>query len=321
MKDKKGLWRSFFYYGGILVGMTLFLYQLLQGLQGFRDQPIGPSQMPYVGAAVVALLVAYALQMLAYACLLRGLGVHIPMVEVFGYYVLSFLPRYIPGTVWGYLGRSEWLRMRFGVSYSTSGLSSVLEAGVGLLTALTVGGVSYLWAMASSPLRWVSIPAVPLICWLSWHIFASLSHLPLFRSLKRRLFNSDVGSKVALGYWLLACLIYYFFWLCYGSALSLLLQASAQRSVGLLQSTFVYSVAWTVGFLILIVPSGLGARETMLSLLLVRQFQLSAHSAGAIAIACRIVVYVAELLWLLVGWLLMRLTAKGKSEQVENHLP
>lgn len=319
MQDKKSRWRLFLYYGGVLVGVLLFLYQLLQGLQGFRDQPIGLAQIPYIGAAAVAVLVAYALQMLAYACLLRGLGVHISVAEVFAHYLFSFLPRYIPGTVWGYLGRSEWLKMRCGVPYSTSGLSSILEAGVGLLSALTVGSVCYLWAMVSGPLRWASVLAMLLVCWLSWYIVTSVSRLPLFRNLKWRLFSSSIKLDVALGYWLLTCFIYYLFWFCYGSALSLLLQALAQRPIGLLQSTFAYSVAWTVGFLILVMPSGLGARETTLSLLLVRQFQLSVPSASAISIACRLVVYVAELLWLSAGWLLMRLITGRKSEQMESH--
>ncbi len=313
--DKKRQWRLFVYYGGIFTGVILFLYQLLEGLNGFRERPLSSGQMPYIGAALATILVAYALQMLAYACVLRGLGVHISTAEVFAHYVLSFLPRYIPGTVWGYLGRSEWLKTRCGVPYSVSGLSSILEAGAGLLTAVMVSAISYQWSRASTPFRWMSIPAVLVVCWLSWLTFTKVSRLPLFRKLKRYPFSSDAQVVVELNYWLLSCLIYCLFWLCYGGALNLLLQGLAQRSVGLLQPTFAYTLAWTVGFLILIVPSGLGARETALSLLLVRELQLSAQSASAVSVACRIVVYGAELIWLLAGQLLARIMAGREAKQ------
>jgi uncharacterized membrane protein YbhN (UPF0104 family) len=97
--------------------------------------------------------------------------------------------------------------------------------------------------------------------------------------------------------------------------LNLLLQTLTQRSVGLTQPVFAYALAWTAGFLIPLVPSGLGARETVLSSLLIQQLQLSAQSASAVSVACRIVVYVAELMWLVAGQILARITAKRTPEQ------
>lgn len=319
MKDKKSRWLLFFYYGGILAGAALFLYQLVHGLQGFRDQPIGPGQVPYIIAAVGTILVAYALQMLAYACLLRGLDVRIPVTEVLAHYVLSFLPRYIPGTVWGYLGRSEWLRMRCGIPYSTSALSSILEAGISLLTAVVVSGVSYSWYTAAGLFRWIIILAAPLTCWLSWYAFAMASRLPLLRKTGWFPFSSDTRINIRLGYWLLICFIYYLLWFCYGGMLNLLLQALTRQSVGLTQPIFAYALAWTAGFLIPLVPSGLGARETVLSSLLIQQLQLSTQSASAVSATCRIVVYVAELTWLVAGQILARITSRRGPEQAEVH--
>jgi hypothetical protein len=315
VKDKKSRWLLFLYYGGILTGAALFLYHLVHGLQGFCDQPIGPGQMPYIIAAGGTILVAYALQMLAYACLLRGLDVSIPVTEVLAHYVLSFLPRYIPGTVWGYLGRSEWLRMRCGIPYSTSALSSMLEAGIGLLTAVVVSGVSYSWYAAPALFRWITLLAAPLTCWLSWYALAMASRLPLLRRTRWLPFSPDTRINIRLGYWLLTCFLYYLLWFCYGGMLNLLLQTLTQRSVGLTQPIFAYALAWTAGFLIPLVPSGLGARETVLSSLLIQQLQLSAQSASAVSVACRIVVYVAELMWLVAGQILARITAKRTPEQ------
>jgi glycosyltransferase 2 family protein len=299
-------WRNVLYYVGLGAGLAVFLYQVWHGIQGLRQPDTGIAQIMAVVAATGVIVFAYLLQMLAWTVILRGLGHAIKLRAVLSGYVLSFLPRYIPGSIWGYLGRGEWLKVSCGIPYATSGLSSLLEVGVGLLTAVVIAGSAYAWTTWHAPALWLVIPATALAPWLSWLAYDVLRRQPLTRRLDRLNLLASAETGIGFGYWLLAYVIYCVFWLCYGAALSLLLQGITGRSAGLLQPTFAYSLAWTVGFLILIVPSGLGAREAMLSTLLSWQLQMSAQSAGAVAIAARIVVLLAEMAWLVVGVVLSR---------------
>jgi uncharacterized membrane protein YbhN (UPF0104 family) len=306
--------RTAVYYAGLGAGLIVFLYQVWRSVEGLREQQVGSPQLVSVAAASAMIAFAYLLQMLAWRQIMRGLGFAIDHREVLSRYVLSFLPRYIPGSVWGYLGRGEWLKTRCGVPHAVSAVSSVLEVGIGLLTALVIAATSYALMAWPSPARWSAVAAAVLMPWLSWLAYAVLRQQVFAGRLKAFNLLAAATAGVGAGRWLAACLIYYVFWLCYGGAVVLLLQGLAGHSGGWLAPTFAYALAWTAGFLILFVPSGLGAREAALSALLVWQLPISAASAGAVAIAARVAVLLAEIVWLLVGLALSRRGMRGGLE-------
>jgi hypothetical protein len=305
--DRLKRWRGALYYAGLGAGLLVFLYQVWRSAEGLRALQVGTPQLFSVAAATGIIIFAYLLQMTAWMLILRGLGHTIGLREVLSRYVLSFLPRYIPGTVWGYLGRGEWLKTRCGVPYAVSTVSSVLEIGIGLVTAMLTAAMAYAVMMWHAPALWLVVPVAVLAPWLSWLAYDTLRRLVLARPIWALQVIAAGETGVGPGFWLAAFLIYYGFWLCYGSAVALLLQALAGQSPNLLPSTFAYAVAWTAGFLILFVPSGLGAREATLSGLLVWQLQISAATAGGVSIAARGVVLLAEAAWLLAGVVLSRI--------------
>ena len=106
------------------------LILILQAANGYRAQtarglPITSPQLLF--GALVFTGLATGAQMLAWRTLMQGLGVSLGKREVLRGYMLSFLPRYIPGSVWGYLGRNEWFFQEYAVSYAASNLGSILE--------------------------------------------------------------------------------------------------------------------------------------------------------------------------------------------------
>ncbi|HPO59070.1 MAG TPA: hypothetical protein PLV53_09520, partial [Anaerolineaceae bacterium] len=76
---------------------------------------------------------------------------------------------------------------------------------------------------------------------------------------------------------------------------------------GLLKATFAFSLAWTAGFLILLVPGGLGVRELALSGLLVSLFGLTPAAGALAAILTRLIYSLAEAGWILYGLAASRL--------------
>jgi len=82
-------------------------------------------------------------------------------------------------------------------------------------------------------------------------------------------------------------------WACYGVALLCLARAAGVAGVGLLTSTGIFATAWTVGFLALAVPAGVGVRETIVVGALVAGGGESA--AIAVAVVSRALFTLADL--------------------------
>jgi uncharacterized membrane protein YbhN (UPF0104 family) len=89
-------------------------------------------------------------------------------------------------------------------------------------------------------------------------------------------------------------------WLFYGAHAWLLISEFAGHGAHVLAlSLGAYALAWSVGFLIIFVPGGIGARE--LALIAVLAPVMSSASALVVALASRVVMTVGDLVWAGVG--------------------
>jgi hypothetical protein len=245
----------------------------------------------------------------AWAELMRNLGCSINLLVALQGYMVSFLPRYIPGTVWGYLSRDEWLKSQYDVPYFKSTMGSVMEVGFILLTASMISIAYYAWSTWSEPLRLVLVIGLLLLPYPTWYSFKWVWHL--FFSKQSASLDNYVQSTPNFWRWLLAYSIYLAMWSCHGLSLLLLLNAFNTGYEGnLFEATFIFSLSWLAGFVVLIVPSGLGIREFVLANLLVSQSTLNVQTASAVAVVSRFCIYLAEIVWLLLGLLMMRIRVK-----------
>jgi uncharacterized membrane protein YbhN (UPF0104 family) len=298
-----GSWRKRLFVLGLSAGLLLFLRQVWVSYEGIQQQDFGVIRPPLLLAALGAGLLVYLLQMLAWAVIMRYLGVALgPRQTLQGFY-LSFLPRYIPGTVWGYWSRSEWLEQAFGVPYSVSLMGSVLEALGLLLTGLfligvyfctqTTGSVQLLLVLASAGLLVLTIFIVP---GLAMRVNRRV------RGEKSAPSRSERSPSAA---WSGAILLQLTLWLAFGASVLFVAESIAViPSFDLLSSTFAASLSWIVGFLVIVVPTGLGVRELTLSTLLSSYAGFRPWQADVVALVSRLAIVLAELAWLLVGLLL-----------------
>lgn len=296
-------WRKILYSVGIVLGLALLAQQAWQGYNALRQVQACVVRPPLLMGALGLYVVAYFVQMTAWALIMRDLQAPLAPQAVIKGYALSFLPRYIPGSVWGYLSRNEWLSQTHGVGYGVSTTASLVEATLLLVTAGAAGALYWLSSQWQSPFLPVAFVLAGVVvfsvaaAWASWRLLPWLVGMMGSRSMQRKRI-----SVQSLLLWAATCLLYAGFWLLQGGALVIIAQALCERlALGLAAATAAFAWAWAIGFLIVFVPAGLGVREWTLGALLGAFAMIPPGQATLIALVSRLGLIVAELLVLAIG--------------------
>ncbi len=172
-------------------------------------------------------------------------GVDVPERTCFFAYSMADLAKYIPGGVWGFVGRlALYRRLRIGVSAMAHAL--VIEQAWLVLGAAAVGSCLYgrgRWGEQSWLLGAV---AAILLGWLGAMLMLQRLDAPGGRS----------GSLAAVA------AIQAALWLCAAAGFSVLMPAEPLASGG------AFCIAFALGLLVPFAPSGIGVREASAALLL-----------------------------------------------------
>jgi len=282
---------------GILLGSSFLIFQIFSSLRGFNWSILSPSVFKSALLALGLSIFATVLQMTAWKLILEGIGHNISIIDVFSGFSLSFVARYIPGTVWGYLARGEWLKRDHKVPYSLTNIGSIVET-IGIVFANLLVVIQGLLLSRSFYLS-LLFGIVFLIG--SW---AFLNLIILWKPTRRlfRLENNNI-LKFPFLKWALVFILFIGMWCCYGSGLLVFAKAiDFQVTITFfLGINSIYALAWFLGFIVPFLPSGLGLREYSLTILLIAQFGLVKSDASFIAIGFRVLVSIAEFLWILFG--------------------
>jgi uncharacterized membrane protein YbhN (UPF0104 family) len=247
-----------------------------------------------VAAAGGATVLAVGTSVLSWRALLVGLGAELPLRAAVRVFFVGQIGKYIPGSVWPVLAQME-LSRAYGVPRAKAASASLIVLALavpcgGLAAAVTLPFVSatalghYGWALLAVPACAVVLYP-PVLSRLLAFAFGLLRRPPLERPLAVRPVLTGAG-------WLLAGFVLY------GAATWLLARDLAPSVPGprlLLLSVGGYALAWTAGFLVLLVPAGAGVREAVLILVLA---PVLAHGpALLLALVIRLLATVADLAW------------------------
>ncbi len=282
---------------GIILGISFLVFQIFSSLRGFNWPFLSPKLYLNIILGLAINIFGIVLQMTAWKIVLEGINQRISLLEVFSGFSLSFVARLIPGTIWGYLTRGEWLKHDHGIPYAITNFGSVVETSGYLVTNLLIALQGLLFV------RNIPFSIIFIIIFLigSW---AFLNLLILWNP-ARQLFRMEQNKilRFPLPKWIAIFFLCIGMWYCYGLGLMIFANAINFQITFLhaLEITSVYALAWFTGFIVPFIPSGIGLREYFLTVLLVAQFGMAKADASFIAIGFRVLLSIAELLWIAYG--------------------
>lgn len=246
--------------------------------------------LPLAGSFILLFLV-YPESSLAWYVLVRRSGIAVSLRKAMYIWIVSNTGRYIPGSIWQYLGRvslgeEAGIKRGQGVVSVLAETFFVLVAGV-LVSLLTLPywnilGVTFGW--------WILLMLSPLFL-----LYPSISFwvIRLMATVTRKNFR---GFKNKLNF---GNSVFVLPWFILNFALNgialFLLAESLGVDVGLknlITFSGFYAFSWIVGYFALFAPAGIGAREASLAYLL--SFSMSPSLASVIALLDRFLVTVAE---------------------------
>jgi glycosyltransferase 2 family protein len=276
---------------GLVVAALVFVVLAIRS-QGheFADS-LGRLSAGSVALAFVAVLGGLVAAAQSWRTLLAGLGSPLPPAVAGRVYLLAQLGKYLPGSLWPMLAQAE-LGRDHGVPRARSAVAAVGQLVVSLVTGavVAVGGLALSATGAVRTYWYVGlVPLLGLVA-LSPPVLSRLLALA-FRVLRRPGAQTDIagGALLVSAAWSLLQ------WACFGVQVWLLARGlGAGHDRLLLLATGAFAVAWVVGFLIVFVPAGAGAREA--ALVLVLGPALGHGNALALALVSRVLLIAGDLL-------------------------
>jgi hypothetical protein len=214
-------------------------------------------------------------------------GIRISYVDATRLYNLSQLGKYLPGSIWQFVGRAAAYRNQFGASYSQIRDSLLTESLWIVGASLSVGTL-----LAGVPLwRFLSRNAPFGLLW--W--FAGLAGVGVATALalffwRREKLLSYVASAIPTPR---VALVQAGIWALLGFSFWILVRACAMEA-SLLFTIGLFAGGYALGFLVPFAPAGLGIRDAVLTIGLLPY--APPGQALAITVVARLVYLLAELL-------------------------
>lgn len=239
-----------------------------------------------------------------WVAMVRHRGHDVAFPSAMSWYFTGQLGKYVPGSVWSIVGRSE-LATRSGIprvdAYSSTGLS-MLTTYLGALITISLAG------MLSGEHFLLSI----LICLglLSGYVVLSLSSLrnhtlkliARIRPATQSLINPNRIALLSLAHVPVWVMI----------SLSTSVTASAfGMKISLFDMLFISTSSWFIGFIVIGVPGGIGVRESVFISLATGV--VGAPTAASIAITSRLLSIAVDVVGALVSNVIARSTKTGKT--------
>jgi uncharacterized membrane protein YbhN (UPF0104 family) len=269
---------------------------------------MGPANV----AGSVALSAGYVvLTMLAWRAVLRDLGSPLPLAPASALFFVSQLGKYVPGGIWNVVAAAELgtvHRIPRRRSLSAMAVALLISVVTGLGVAAIAFGLGpdavrdrYGWVLWSAPF-FVALLAPPVLN----RVLAAGLRLVHRQALEHPL--TPRGTMIA-GVWSVLA------WLVAGAQVWVLATGAGMRPSA---ATFAlacgaYALAWIVGFLVIIVPAGLGAREAVL--LTVLAGQLSGGAILGVVLVSRAALTLVDVVAGLVAIALTRASSPGAAQR------
>ncbi|MAP62557.1 MAG: hypothetical protein CMH34_02165 [Microbacterium sp.] len=213
--------------------------------------------------AFFSCVVALGLNAMSWRAVMHAVGLRAHVSEAFRVFFLSQVGKYVPGSIWPVVAQAEFARDH-GVSRARAMTGSIVAMIVGVVTSGIIGAVGLVLSVpgAVGQYWWALVVAVLLACLLFPAVLDRLVSMA-FRLTRRPDAPVRIGARplLASAAWSAAM------WLVLGVQAWVLLREMAPGTTFVLAAG-AFAFAWLVGFLVVIAPAGVGAREAALILAL-----------------------------------------------------
>ena len=264
-------------FAAVLLAWAWFLRGQLEALRAYEWRV---ELLPFAAAVGLGALYFVGLA-LSWTLLLRSMGGAaraVPLATGVEIWTSTMLSRYLPGNIWHIVGRVA-LAGRLGVARGQVAASATVEQLLTLLGALAVFGLSLpFWRGGAGPERWLLLLVPVGLALLHPRALGAA-----MAGLATRLRRPELAWPYAYSELLLILATFALANIASGLALFVVLGAMAPLAIE--QAPFVVgasAIAWVIGYLSLLTPSGLGVREAALTALLAQMLPLPAAVVGSL---------------------------------------
>jgi len=277
----------------MLIIFSVMIYYLSNNWASLKEYNL-TFNLAFLIISFVLLGLSHILDSIGWNLILKLLKSNIPQKNASGIYFVSQLGRYVPGKVWYILGRVGMTR-KFNIPKRIILLSGFLE----LILVMASASIIFILALIFFPI----IPEIqnylPHLTTLIILILIGIHPKSLNLILK---FLKKTEMKLKLSYTkiLLTLLFFIVIWIIKGIAFYYLISSITLLDISnLFWIISVFSISWVIGYLILITPGGIGAREGLIIYLLTPLFPLPLTIA--ISLLTRIWMIITEFTLSIVG--------------------
>ncbi|GAB7004487.1 lysylphosphatidylglycerol synthase transmembrane domain-containing protein [Nocardioides sp. AN3] len=287
-------------YGVALVAVGLLAVTIWTQRESFAQslRNLGWRDLVLAGVAGAAALGAAGMTWRA-SMIAVAPGHVLPLRESARVYFVSQIGKYIPGSVWPMLMQMELTR-RHGLSKTANAAGMLVAMLVGIVTSGLIGvGALVLVNRDALQTYWFVLLVLPLGLFMLKPTILSRTVMLLAKLLRKDVRLDPPESK----HLLLAAAWSMVSWLLFGvHAWIIAKDIAASGDVPFGQALGAFALAWLVGFLVVISPAGVGAREGVL--VVAFSGSLTTAEGLAFAVVSRVVLTAVDALAALVGTLL-----------------
>lgn len=268
----------------------------------------------YFAISILLFFLYYISRSILWKELLKDMGYEVPYLENAYKFAASELKRFVPGNVWSLLSRGS-LFTQMGIDKEIVVKGLLLEVQLIIAGCMLVSSFSFAWILDAPDLLKDKLSAILPITFIAVFIyFFVLAYIFKKRYNKKISFVSSlylpglpIRSKINLT--ILSFVVFTIFGLANFFILLSLFPENISQVIAL--SSF-FTLALLIGYLSFITPMGLGVREGVVTVGLLKIMTIT--NSGFFAIFSRVVLIVSELSYLLLIFLIYKLRLKANTK-------
>lgn len=283
----------------LVAGAAVFWFvarALAKAWTDYRSQSLDVDvRWPLVLVSGIVVLATYAVLVQTWRLVVRQWGERLGLADAARIWSISGLTRYLPGKLWQIPVMGGMAR--------TSGVSPVAAAGAAVVGTVVNIASGFVVALALGPqLLEAARPGAGVLAWVLLGVaVAGLLLLPRLLPVASRALSRVSGRPIDLGAVPMRAVLValpgnVLSWLMYGWAFRLLAESVLGATDGPLVAWIaVWAISYVVGYIVLFLPAGIGARELAMVGALQAAGLATPAEAGLLAVASRLWLTILEI--------------------------